>query len=66
MLKKGVTRMADICLHCKHHKTKYLNGKLVSDYCNLGVWNHYYLLTCTYFKRSWKSRLGLVNEGDND
>lgn len=54
--------MTDICLHCRHHKTKYLNGKLVSDYCDLAVWHHHHILQCCYFKRSLKSRLGLVKE----
>ena len=54
----------DICLHCKHLKRKYLFGKLVSDYCEKpisGVDVHS-ILRCPYFKRSWKSRLGLVKE----
>ncbi len=54
--------MTDICLHCKHHKTKHLNGKVVSDYCDLAVWHHHHILQCCYFKRSLKSRLGLVKE----
>lgn len=50
----------DICLHCKHLKRKYLNGKLVSDYCNKGALNVHHLLRCREFSRNWKSRLGLV------
>lgn len=53
--------MTDICLHCKHHKTKVLNGVLVSDYCDLSPYHHN-VLRCRYFKRSWKSRFGLVKE----
>ena len=50
----------DICLHCKHLKRNYLNGRLVSDYCNKGALNVHHILRCREFSRSWKSRLGLV------
>ena len=50
----------DICLHCKHLKRNYLNGRLVSDYCNKGALNVHHILRCGEFSRSWKSRLGLV------
>lgn len=60
---KEANELTDICLHCKHHKTKVLNGVLVSDYCDLSPYHHN-ILRCRYFKRSWKSRFGLVREAD--
>lgn len=53
--------MGNICPHCKHYKTKYLHGVLVSEYCNKGA-RFCYCLRCNGFKRSLKSRLHLVTE----
>ena len=50
----------DICLHCKHHKNKSINGVTVADYCKKGHGNHHWLLQCRDFSRNWKSRLGLI------
>ena len=55
-----MTGKFDICLHCRHLKRKYMNDKLVSDYCNKGSSNVHCIIKCNSFSRSWKSRLGLV------
>ena len=57
---RGVLWMS-ICEHCKHYKTKKLNGVIVSEYCKKGGPVHSYI-KCNSWSRSWKSRLGLVEE----
>ena len=59
--------MADgICKHCKHRKTKKLNGNVVSDRCEKEFYAFFNpvcfpdCVKCDKFERSWKSRLGLV------
>ena len=54
-----------ICEHCKHYKTKTLNGVIVSEYCKKGSGNIHWVLKCPYWSRSLKSRLGLVTEKEN-
>lgn len=52
----------EICPHCRHRKTKYLDGIKVVDCCrkygNPRCFPN--CLTCSGFSRSLKSRLGLV------
>ena len=55
-----MTEIEDICLHCKHHKTKSINGIIVADYCKKRNANHHWLIKCSDFSRSLKSRLGLI------
>ena len=61
--KGGKSIMADgICKHCRHRKTKLLQGKIVSDYCkkygNPLCFPECY--TCNGFNRSIKSILRLI------
>lgn len=51
-----------ICEHCKHYKTKKLNGVIVSEYCKKSKGSLHYFLKCSGWSRSWKSRLGLITE----
>ena len=50
-----------ICEHCKHYKTKKLNGVIVSEYCKKSKTLHHFI-KCKDWSRSLKSRLGLVEE----
>ena len=53
-----------ICNHCRHRKTKYLKGTMVSDYCRKYGNPRCFpkCMECAGFSRSLKSRLGLVKE----
>ena len=60
-MEKGVARMS-ICEHCRHYKTKKLNGKIVSECCKKRSNRLHDFIECDMWSRSWKSRLGLVKE----
>lgn len=54
----------NICPHCRHRKTKHLNGYVVADYCKKYGNPRCFpeCCRCGGFSRSLKSRLGLVTE----
>ena len=54
--------MMSICEHCRHYKTKKLNGVIVSEYCKKEQGGLHYYIKCHIWSGSLKSRLGLVNE----